>query len=149
MKKSGYVGLLFLVLFSACSPIQPLTAPPYIISKPQCIIGEKEGYYSAAGIEFFYINIDQKTVTEFEVSFIVYDSVTTQNPFIGSNSIKSSFLGELPPNSKKQLSLSLDEYMYVIPDTPYLLDHFYISRITFDDGSTWEDQNGIYSTRSY
>lgn len=149
MKKIGCILLLFLVLFSACSPIQPLTTPPYIISKPQSIIGEKEGYYSVAGIEFFYVNIDQKKVAEFEISFIVYDSVTSQNPFIGSNSIRSSFLGELHPNSKKQLSLSLDKYIYVIPNTPYLIDHFYISRITFNDGSTWVDQNGIYSTRSY
>jgi hypothetical protein len=78
---------------------------------------------------------------------MVFDAETSKNPLIGSNIITASFSGNIPSGVKKDLIISLDPYIYVAPEKPYLVDFFYVSRIAYTDGTVWEDRNGIYYTR--
>ncbi len=142
---------LFLLLFfslGSCAILTP-ESPPYIITKPVCLIENKPGSYPNMGVEFTFTNTSSKTITSFSVSFMVYDAETELNPFVGQNTIRASLSGMIPAQSMKECSFSLDEYVYVVPDEPYLIDFFYISEINYDDGSQWTDTFGVYYTRSY
>ena len=146
----GLFLLMFLtsVCFVCCDAIEP-EIPPYIISKPESKIGTLPGYYQFAGVEFDFFNATTKDISGINISFMVYDSITKKNPLIGSNIISSSYSGGLLRNTSKKMIICLDKYMYVAPDEPYLIDFFYISKISYSDGSQWEDSNGTYFTRSY
>jgi hypothetical protein len=122
--------------------------PPYIISVPECILGEKPGYYMVSGIEFTFYNASVKSVSDITVSFTVYDAETLDNPFIGTNNITTSFNGTIDPQKNETLIIPLDTYIYVTPEHPYLIDFFYIKEIKFTDGSSWQDQWGTYAVRS-
>jgi hypothetical protein len=122
------------------------SSPPYVITKPVSYCAERAGYYLYAGVEFTFLNTASKTVSDVAVSFMVFDRETQRTPFIGSNIIKTSFSGAIAGGQAKDFIISLDPYVYVAPEEPYLIDFFYISRIKYDDGSAWEDRNGIYHT---
>ena len=119
-------------------------APPFVITKPVCETRERSGYFRYAGIVFNFMNTENKVIDEVTVSFSLYDSATNENPFIGSNRFEITKMNLLLPNENKEVIISLDQYIYYAPLTPYLIDFFYISRIHFTDGSIWEDIYGLY-----
>jgi hypothetical protein len=80
---------------------------------------------------------------------MVYDTATGDNPLIGSNIINASFSEMILAQTTKECIISLDQYLYIAPTEPYLIDFFYVSEINYDDGSQWTDRNGTYYTRSY
>ena len=121
-------------------------SPPFVITRPVCEINERQGYYKYAGIWFNYLNTSSVAVDEVTVSFMLYDSKTSENPFIGSNRFAITKLDILPPNVNKEIYISLDQYIYIAPVNPYLVDFFYISKIHFTDGSSWEDKYGLFKT---
>ena len=119
-------------------------APPFVITKPVCETQERHGYYNYAGIVFKFMNTSNKIIDEITVSFMLYDSITRESPFIGSNKFTITKLDLLLPNDNKEIFISLDQYIYVAPQSPYLIDFFYISKIHFSDDSVWEDKYGVY-----
>jgi hypothetical protein len=124
-------------------------SPPFTLSRPVSAAGEKEGYYTFAGVEFTYLNTGSKIVSRVSVSFMVFDAVTRKSPFIGSNIVKVTFDGEIRGGEKKDFIIPLDPYIYAAPAAPYLIDFFYIPEVVFADGSVWEDSGGAYHTGSY
>jgi hypothetical protein len=151
MKKlSRLLCICSFLVFASCEFIADnggYSAPPYVISKPLSFAGKKTGYYVFAGIEFTFLNTGGKTVSEVTVSCMLFDAETLKNPFIGSNIVTAGFSGNIPGGGKKDLVISLDRYIYVAPEKPYVVDFFYVSRITYTDGTVWEDRNGIYHTK--
>jgi hypothetical protein len=139
------IGVCSVLILASCKLIAD-SAPPYVVSKPGSYCVEKSGYYVFAGIEFSFLNTSEKAVTDITVSCMVFEPETLRNPLIGSNIIKTSFAGYIPGGRKKDLIISLDPYIYAAPEKPYIIDFFYIARIVYDDGSSWEDPNGIYYT---
>jgi hypothetical protein len=135
--------------FYSCKEFYQPTEAPYIISKPSCVIGYRDAYYRFVGIEFGFTNITEKTIVSINISCMVFDADTSKNPFIGSNLLKLSYSGSIAPQSTKEMIISLDRYIYVAPDKPYLIDFFYIAEIKYEDGSSWSDMLGIYYTNSY
>ena len=75
---------------------------------------------------------------------MIYDAETKKNPFIGSNLIKAVSNETIESGESKELIIPLDKYVYRIPEKPYLIDHFFIRKLTFSDGSVWEDKTGAY-----
>jgi hypothetical protein len=134
------------ILLAASCKLAADSAPPYVITKPISYCTEKPGYYTFAGIEFVFLNASTKTAVEIAASCMVFDPDSHKNPFIGSNMIRAVFKGAVPGGQKKDFIIPLDPYIYSAPDSPYLIDFFYISRIVYEDGSVWEDNNGIYHT---
>lgn len=133
----------------SCSFFEKPEIAPYVISKLECKMGMLEGYYSFGCVQFDFFNASNKDVSEILVSCIVYDTKTKKNPFIGTNFLKNSFSGNIIRQENKTLILSLDQYIFVVPDEPYLIDFFSISKIIYIDGTSWEDKNGFYFTRSF
>lgn len=117
---------------------------PFTLSKPECVIGGNEDYYAVAGIVFTFYNTSAKKITRIEVSCMIYDAESKKNPFIGSNLIKAVFNESIGSGEKKELIIPLDRYVYRVPDKPFLIDHFFIRKLTFSDGSIWEDKTGAY-----
>lgn len=117
---------------------------PYTVSKPKCVIGGNEDYYQIAGIVFTLYNTSGKAMERVEVRCMVFDEETKRNPFIGSNVIQAEFNEVIESGEKKELIIPLDRYMYLIPEKPYLIDHFFIREVRFSDGSVWEDKIGAY-----
>lgn len=147
------VKILSIGILSFCSVLiscesEQTSSPPYVIGSLHCNLGERKNYYLIAGIEFDFWNISQKDVTEIETSGIVFDRDTETNPFVGTNIISSVFSGQIPANTKHTLILPLDQYIYQVPLKPYIIDYFYIKKISYADGSIWTDYSGAYYTRS-
>ena len=117
---------------------------PFTLSKPECVIGGNEDYYAVAGIVFTFYNTGAKEITIIEVNCMIYDAETKKNPFIGSNLIKAVSNETIESGEHKELIIPLDKYVYCIPEKPYLIDHFFIRKLTFSDGSVWEDVFGEY-----
>ena len=117
---------------------------PFTLSKPECVIGGNEDYYAVAGIVFTFYNTSAKKITRIEVSCMIYDAESKKNPFIGSNLIKAVFNESIGSGEKKELIIPLDRYLYRVPDKPYVIDHFFVRKLTFSDGSVWEDKTGAY-----
>ena len=117
---------------------------PFTVSKPECVIGGNEDYYAVAGIVFTFYNTSAKKIKRIEISCMLYDAETKNNPFIGSNLIKAVSNETIESGEHKELIIPLDRYLYRIPDRPYLVDHFFIRKLTFSDGSIWEDKTGAY-----
>ena len=78
------------------------------------------------------------------VSFTLFDAKTHGSPFIGSNIFAITKLDVVLPNQNREIIISLDQYIYVAPADPFLIDFFYISEIVYTDGSTWQDKYGKY-----
>ena len=117
---------------------------PFTLSKPECVIGGNEDYYAVAGIVFTFYNTSAKKIKRIEISCMIYDAETKKNPFIGSNLIKAVSNETIESGESKELIIPLDRYLHRIPDKPYLVDHFFIRKLTFSDGSVWEDKTGAY-----
>jgi hypothetical protein len=144
------------VLLSSCDNIaegvvgidggtaQNLPAPPYVITKPVFEITERIDYFHYAGVVFNFKNTAAKQVDKITVSFTLFDPETQLSPFIGSNVFKITKLIEVLPGENKEIIISLDPYIYIAPDEPYLIDSFYIAAIHYTDGSNWEDKIGLY-----
>jgi len=108
------------------------------------VIGGNEDYYQIAGIVFTLYNTSGKAMERVEVRCMVFDEETKRNPFIGRNVIQAEFNEVIESGEKKELIIPLDRYMYLIPEKPYLIDHFFIREVRFSDGSVWEDKIGAY-----
>ncbi len=134
-------------LLASCD-LQPDSFPPFVLGKPECVIGERPGYYLVAGIEFEFANTSGKSIRSLSVSAMVYDRETESNPFVGSNRIEGLFAGDIPGKSKIDAAIPLDSYIYVAPSEPYIVDFFYVSAIEYSDGTSWADPNGAYCTGS-
>ena len=122
----------------------PAETPPFVITRPVCETRERQPYFNYAGIVFKFMNTGNKIIDEITVSFMLYDSITKENPFVGSNKFSIKKLDLIPPDDNKEVIISLDHYIYFAPQTPYLIDFFYISEIHFTDDSIWEDKYGLY-----
>lgn len=140
--------LTALLIACGCS-FQETENPPYIVSNLVCVAGANEGYYRYSGVNVNFYSTGKKPITGMKISFIVYDPQTKKNPFYGSNIIKFKYSGSIAPNVETPLAISLDPYVFSVPKEPYLIDMFTISKITYSDGSVWEDQAGVFYTRSY
>jgi len=145
----SFINFLILINFTGCEKlIENLVweAPPYVITKPVCEISERTYVFTYAGLSFKFLNGSGKTVNRITVSFMLFDAKTLTNPFIGSNIFEISKLDLILPDENREILISLDGYIYTAPTEPYLIDYFYISEISYTDGSVWQDKFGIYNT---
>ena len=145
-------GILILALFAVIMPVSCGLAmndmPPYVITRPVFEISGQTYHFSYAGIVFNFLNTTEKTVNSITASFMLFDPKTNGNPFIGSNVFEITKTDLIPPNASSEIILSMDRYIYVAPQEPYIIDNFYISEIKYQDGSVWRDKYGLYGIRT-
>jgi hypothetical protein len=140
------IAVLLLTMSGCLDPNDPLYSPPYVVTRPECIIGERLNYYQFAGLEFSLLNTGGKDISRITVSFMLFDAVTEKSPFFGTNLFRLTILGTVYPNERYDYVISLDPYIYQSPSEPYIVDHFYIAEIVYSDGTSWRDDYGMYHT---
>ena len=154
---SAIIILAMPVLFSACEgvtgiivDVPPSSAwelPPFVITRPAFEVVERPYLFKFAGLAFKFLNKDQKIVDRITVSFLLFDQRTQDNPFIGSNKFEITKWDIVFPNENKEIIISLDQFIYIAPREPYLVDFFYVSEIHYVDGSVWQDKYGKFRVR--
>jgi len=135
------------VLSAGCA-MMPQDPPPFVVTKPICRINEQSYEFTYAALSFGILNNGQEAIKQITVSFSLFDSKTQDNPFIGSNVFEIVKQETVQPGENKEILISLDKYIYTAPAEPYLIDFFYISKITYTNGSVSQDKYGTYSTRT-
>lgn len=135
-----WLGLL--PLTAGCR--QEITMPPVLVSEPVCLLSSAGGNFRYAGVSFEVCNTGTQKIVSMEVSFVVFKDEKGGNPFYGSNVLNAVISLDLAPSSSAPLEVSLDPRLAVIPETPFVIDCFYVTKITWDDGSEWTDPYGLY-----
>ena len=141
------VLIAFTVFFASCDLIV-FENPPFVITKPVFETSGKSFYYTYAGISFNFLNTSGKTVDHITVSFSLFDTKTQGNPFMGGNVFEITKTEKVLPNVNREFILPMDSYLYVVPSEPLLIDFFHISEIRYEDGSFWQDRNGVFYVRN-
>lgn len=147
MKKASLLMVvLMMVLNLSC--VQPVYQAPYVISKPECIIGEVEGYCKYAGVMLEFYNTADKDITNIQLSFALFDPETKKSSLFGTSHIVTTYDQIIPPEVSTELCISLDSYMYAKPESAFIIENFCITAITYADGSKWTDYFGVHSIDS-
>lgn len=138
-KKVPGLWFLFLLLFCSCS-LNAKTRTPYAVHGE--IVMEESRDYQIAGLDLYLLNNSEKSIKNFTLVFFVYDS--DGNPPEGMRSnLVIPIEAEILANSVFRTCINLDKYFSIIPDEPYQVDFVYLSKITYADGTEWEDPFGI------
>ena len=140
--------IFFLLIFlSSCSSNLGINAfekksLPYALSAR--MVTDASSVYEVAGIDFSFLNREKKAVKSFTMIFFMYDE-DGNPPGIGNNGIKLEILVDIAAGECEEDLISIDQFLYEIPDIPYQLDYLYVSRILYEDGSEWRDPFGMYA----
>ena len=136
------VVFVFSFAFFSCETTDSFSCP-YLISNSHVELGEKEGAHNFAGMYFSLYNESEKTIDNFTMSFMLYDS-DGNNPFVGSNCIVSKCAWCIAGGAVTDFVINLDPHLSVVPDEPYIVDYIYLREIQYTDGSSWKDPYGMY-----
>lgn len=142
MKKNLFLtlGLLFAGVFSACS-ITPVETLPYLIAGDFVMESDSDDY-SVCGLDLQFINQTEKEVSEFSIVFFLFDrDGEPASECSGRIAFDVEKVVDAGDSIKK--CISLDKYMYTIPEESLLVDYLYVSRIVYADGSVWNDPYGL------
>ena len=145
--RSVILKILALILLSSCSSNLGINAfekksVPYALSAK--MVTDASSVYEVAGIDFSFLNRGAKAVKSFTMVFFMYDE-DGNPPGIGNNGVKLEVVVDVAAGECEEDLISLDRFLYEIPDSPYQLDYLYVSRILYEDGSEWSDPYGMYS----
>lgn len=141
--------LIFLIsicgaeLFSGCTTLSDASCP-YIISDVEMQIGESENICQFANANFQFFNNSNKSVKNFTVSFHIFDE-SGENPFFGTNKVTAFCDEEIGAGEIRRIFVPMDSFLQVAPEKPFELDYFYVRKINYIDGSSWEDYFGLYA----
>jgi hypothetical protein len=157
MKNKPVLLLFAVIVFIACEsptwiiadmpPATPSEIPPFVLTKPVVEINERVNCFRYAGIVFNLLNNGEEHIEKIKICFMLFDAKSQASPFIGSNKFEIIKYDFLAPGENKEISLSLDQHIYIAPSEPYLIDFFYISEIHYIDGTIWQDTYGKYRVR--
>ena len=156
-RSSVLIIMVMVILLSSCEQVTgivvdmpsspPEELPPFVITKPVFEIIERPYYFRYAGIVFKFLNTSPEIVDRVTVSFLLFDQKTQDSPFIGSNKFVIAKQDIVFPDENKEIIISLDQFIYIAPTNPYLIDFFYISEIHYVDNTAWQDKYGKYRVR--
>ena len=157
LRSGAALVFLLIVLFASCEGVTGIVAdlpptpqeelPPFVITRPVFEIVERPYYFRYAGIVFKFLNQSTKIVDKITVSFLLFDPKTNASPFIGSNKFEIAKWDTVLPNENREIIIALDQFIYIAPSEPYLIDFFYIYEIHYVDGSVWQDKYGKFRVR--
>ena len=143
LKNELLIVLLFLMM-NSCSFLEQDLKPGFAISN-LCIKKEAEQNASIlGGVYFDFFNKSQKQIVSMELIVRIYDKKNGGPAFTGSATINSNYQGLIEGLEKKEMCISLDDYIVFDSQMDLLLDAFLISKITYSDGTVWNDFFGLY-----
>jgi hypothetical protein len=121
-------------------------APPYLTVNLEPVLEADGGNINYAGIRFNIANTSQKTISSFVTSCFLYDG-NTRKPLMQNNRVRSGFTGAIIPKDERVFTISLDDRIGAVPDSPFIIDFFTLTRVDYSDGSSWTDPYCIWYTR--
>lgn len=121
-----------------------LAPPPVVCYGIRGEIGPVAGYHSVAGVYVDVLNQTEQAITRIEVGFYLFDGDGLPAPAIGGNYFTAVHDLPLAAGERREICLSVDEAFYYAPSPPLGVRRFAFSRITFADGSSWDDPYGRY-----
>ena len=134
------------VLVSGCpSLLWNVGSPPYAISKPVYKIAGPDDVCSLGGIFFDFYNKSEKEVVCIETCMNVFNRGTGELAFSGAGGLSSGASCSVQKSQTKNLCIPLDEYLWQMETGGLCVDNFFISRIQYSDGSSWQDKLGVYA----
>lgn len=145
--RSFFLLIMLLLLPVSCSSNLGINAfekqrVPYALTAK--MVTESSNVYEVAGIDFSFLNRSGKAVKSFTMVFFMYDE-DGNPPGIGNNGVKLEIQVDVAAGECEEDLISMDRFLYEIPDSPYQLDYLYVSRILYEDGSEWSDPYGMYA----
>ena len=134
------------LLFASC-PAQLWDAgiPPYAVTTPVYKIAGPDDLCTLGGIFFDFYNKSEKEVIFIETCMNVFDTQTGELAFSGAGQLTSISSCKIEKTQKKNLCISLDEYLYKLETNSLCVDNFFISKIEYNDGTSWQDKFGVYA----
>ena len=158
-KKPGKIGfkgvkmkVIFLILLLLNSGLNGLNADskkgkkimkkPYALSAEMTV--ENSSIYENAGLEYEFENKSEKNVKAFTIVFYVFDE---EEGFLEDESgcVCLEVFCQLSAWDSIEDCISLDGFFSEVLEDACQLDYLYVSRITYADGSFWEDPSGRYA----
>lgn len=136
--------LILLAVFLAGGCRYEVSQPPVLVAQPVGLLSSAEGNFQYAGLSFRCCNTGSRRISSLCVSFIVYTDETGGNPFFGSNVIHAEVAVDLQPDESATCEISLDDKLTGIPETPFVIECFYVTKVTFADESEWTDPYGFF-----
>lgn len=116
--------------------------PPYLI-KGEMVL-DKENYDSFSTFAFEFLNKSDKSIKSFTLVFYLFDE-DGNPPVSGRPNIVNTIKHSVGPGDRLESSFSLDRYINLVPENPWLVDYLYVSLIEYDDGTVWKDPFGLKS----
>ncbi len=141
--KTRIVLFLLIVAMSMLSCVHSQSVP-YAITEPECKVGSIENFHNFAGVHFNFYNNSEKPIYSIAFSFLVFDSDGESSPLIGSNIFSARIFETVEGHDMREVVFSLDPYISQVPNEPYIIDFFYISKIEYIDGTNWTDPYGAW-----
>lgn len=138
-KISGFIFLCFILSALSCR-VFSLDSAPYLIDGEMTL--ETSSKYEIAGFNFYFLNKADKAVKDFTLVFYLFDE--DGNPLsFGKNNIVAKVNVPLAAGEGINGCISLDPFLFEIPDYEYEVDYLYVSLITYEDDSIWSDPFGL------
>lgn len=131
----SFAFIFFCNFYSFCSE-----KIPYFISGEMVI--DSSSKYEVAGFDFNFINKSEKNIKSFTVVFYVFDE-DGNPPALGRNNIVITINSEVLSQESYENCVSLDSFLYEIPEEPYEVDYLYVSKIVYEDDYVWSDPFGL------
>lgn len=139
--RNVFFAIAVLLCGSGCSMFGEVQKP-YLVRGE--MVMEDSAIYEIAGLEFSFLNKSNKAVKSFTLVFYFFDE-DGNAPAVGSNNVVLEIVGNVGCGRLEEDCISLDKFLYEIPEEPYVLDYMYVSRIVYEDGSEWTDPFGVYA----
>lgn len=139
MKNSLLICIAFLLLFSGCQ-LMAREKTPYLVSAE--MVMEDSADYEVAGLNLYLMNKSEKEIQSFTVVFFLFDEDGNPPEYM-KNTLVLSINTQIDAGESFETCLSLDGYLYSIPQEAYQVDYLYLSKITYADGTVWSDPYGL------
>ena len=140
MKITRVCIVLLTLLLTACNGYS-LDSIPYVISG-DFVMNDGAKDYSICGVDIYLYNKSDKEISSVNVVFFLFDK--DGEPAVECrNKISVCVEETIPGQDDCSFCISLDSFMNSIPEEKLLVDYLYLSKIEYEDGSTWEDPYGL------
>ena len=139
--------ILVAVLLSAGCPGGLLSTgtPPYSITTPACRMAGPDDQCSVGGVFFDFLNKSEKEVIFIETCMNIFNLQSGQLAFAGAGGLSCRSSCSIPVKQTKKLCIPLDEYLWQMDFSQLCIDNFFIRRIEYADGTSWQDNFGVYA----
>jgi len=145
-----FFSLLMIFVLSACEFLDQIKegVPAFTIENMLYKKNGEKGEGLPSGLYFDFSNKSDKKIIFMESKLNAFDLQTGAPAFAGRGTISSNFDIPIKAQESKELCIPLDNYIKSSMDMELYIDSFFISRIIYSDGSSWQDLFGAYAISS-